>query len=401
MLKLQCTNMSFSLNCEILILRILSVVECGIELYFFSGLKANPLQMSRSKTSSDIQNAKSQDDSVLDLPKPMARFRSVENIASSERDTDAFVPTPAPRKSSITDKENESVSKPLPTPRRNVQSCYVAETEERKPEPRGPPPTAPRPQSSIIDRQLPPVPKSFETSDNTYSDIHTMDLKKAEDTKVLLAQMAKTDVSDSKITRGPPPVPKRTDNVAAGSILDEPVSPVKEAAAPDPFDTSAVRQLIPEKVPLLPAGSLASGEKVNSSNFPVVPPRPVDSSIPIDDGYISPISENFINHDDGLNEYGVIWPTEPGYSPPRAPPPSMPCPTNPPPPPPREDSSLPLPFENGTVQLPAGLGLAAAPPIPARPTIPPDFDLTNESAVFPHVPARPAPPPPVPRRPDC
>lgn len=351
--------------------------------------------MSRSKTSTDI-NGTSQDDSVLDLPKPITRFRSVENMASSDKDADAFVPIPAPRKGSGTEKESENVSKPLPAPRRNVQSCFI-DSEESKPHPRGPPPTAPRPQSSVIDRQLPPLPRTPELSENYYSAIQTMDVKRVEDAKAALAQMARSDVTNAPSGRGPPPVPKRTDNVGAGSILDEPISPVKEDSAPDPFDTSSVRPLIPGTVPLLPKGASGCVEEVKHPGFPVVPPRPVDSSIPVNDDYISPISENFINHDDGLNGYGMIWSTEPGYSPPPAPK-SMPCPSNPPPPPPRVESSMSPP-----VQLPTGLGLAAPPPIPVRPNIPLDFDLTNENQIFdcPPVPTRTAPPPPVPKRPDC
>ena len=373
--------------------------------------------------------SQSQDDSALDLPKPMARFRSVENIASTNRETEDFVPVPAPRRSSVIEKENENAAKPLPTPRRNVQNAYI-DNEESKPQPGGPPPptaprpkstvidrklppvpkapetseniyspppTAPRPQSSIIDRELPPVPKTPEISDNHYAAIQTIDIRNAEAAKISLGQMAKSDVSEAKTVRGPPPVPKRTDHIVANSLLDEPISPIKETAPPDPFDTSGMSHLIPRKVPLVPEGSSGSAEKVNSFSIPVVPPRPMDSSVPPDDNYISPVSENFINHDDGLNDYGVIWPTEPGFSPPPAPP-NLPCPSNPPPPPPRADSSLP--FEN---ELPTGLGLATAPPIPARPVIPPDFDFTNEDAVFngPPVPSRPAPLPPVPKRPDC
>ena len=339
----------------------------------------------------------------------MARFRSVENIASSDRDTDAFVPIPAPRKGSITEKDSDNIQRPLPTPRRNVQSCIIDSEAQSRPQPRGPPPMAPRPQSTIIDRQLPSVPKTPEISENHYSAIQTIDIKKAEDAKVMLTKMAEND-NIAQTVRGPPPVPKRTDPVPGGvagasCLLDEPISPLKDSTAPDPFDTSRVRQLVPGRVPLLPKGATGSGKIVDSSSLPAVPPRPLDSSIPSNDVYLSPVSENFINNEDGLNDYGVIWPSEPSSSPPLAPP-SMPCPLGPPPPPPRtdsRDSSLSPPIGNETVQLPAGLGLAAPPPIPLRPSIPPDFDLTNEDALFggPPIPSRPAPPPPIPRRRDC
>ena len=384
--------------------------------------------MSKSKTSSDI-HSHSRDDSALDAPKPMARFRSVENIASSEKDTEAFVPIPAPRKGSITEKDGENVQRPLPTPRRNVQSCIIDsdiklgrtppptaprpqssimdnEPQSRS-QPRGPPPTAPRPQSSITDRQLPPVPKTPEISENHYAAIQTMDIKKAEEAKNNLAKMAENDKT-AHSQRGPPPVPKRTDPPvgSAGSLLDEPISPLKGSTEHDPFDTSRVRQLVPGNVPLLPKGPAVSDVKVESSSLPVVPPRPMDSSNLANDDYLSPVSENFINKEDGLNDYGVIWPTESSLNPPLAPT-SVPCPSGPPPPPPRtdsRDSSLSPPLGNESVQLPSGLGLAAPPPIPVRPSIPPDFDLTNEDALFgggPPVPVRTAPPPPVPRRPDC
>ena len=383
--------------------------------------------MPRSKTSSDLQNSKSQDDSALDPPKPMARFRSVENIASGNKDSEDPAPVPAPRKGSLI---TEGVARPLPTPRRNVQS--PVDNEESKAEPQGPPPptaprpksamidrelppvprsaetsenyyapppTAPRPQSSFIDRDLPPVPKTPEISDNHYAAILTMDIRNAEAAKRKIGQMAKSDNSDATTSKAPPPVPKRNDPVMANSLLDEPVSPIGGIAPPDPFDTSGVSHLIPKKVPLEPEGSTGSEEKMNLYNFPVVPPRPVET-VQTEDNYINPVSENFINHDDGLNDYGVIWSTEPGFSPPPAPP-NRPCPSNPPPPPPREDSSLPL--VNDSIQLPAGLGLAPPPPIPARPVIPADFDFTNENTVFegPPVPSRPAPPPPIPKRPDC
>ena len=406
----------------------LSFTICISFDFMLSGLKAGQPQLSKSKTSSEL-HSHTQDDSALNAPKPMARFRSVENIASTDKDTDAFVPIPAPRKGSITEKDGENVSRPLPTPRRNVQSCVIdSEVQPReapptaprpqssiidneplsRPQPRGPPPTAPRPQSTIMDRQLPPVPKAPEISENHYAAIQTMDIKKAEDAKNSLAKMTENDKTAQPV-RGPPPVPKRTDPPAgvagASSLLDEPISPLKDSTAPDPFDTSRVRQLVPGNVPLLPKGPAVSGVKVESSSLPVVPPRPMDSSFPSNDDYLSPVSENFINNEDGLNDYGVIWPSESSLSPPLAPP-SVPCPSGPPPPPPRtdsRDSSLSPPLGNETLQLPSGLGLAAPPPIPVRPSIPPDFDLTNEDALFngPPVPARTAPPPPVPRRPDC
>ena len=389
-------------------------------LFFISGLKASQPSIPRSKTSDDIPEYEACN---LTPPTLVSRTQSVGNLATNSSQK----PVPAPRRDSLekdTDADSGPKPQPRPAPRRNVQSCVLGADYSI-----APPTTAPRPMSAIGRGELPPLPKCQpESSQNYYAsvvDTNTIDPRMA---SVLLNGSDANNVKSNETVDSQPTienienseyetiwgqelapmVPKRRDVSEDSSLLDKPLSP--QHAKPDPFDTSAVKPLLPSSVPLMPT---TSGTEVRNGHSPLTITEPILPSIPPRPKPDNQVLAEF----DSLCDFGGGGATS-YQAPPSSPPPSPPTssPDDPPLPPPRVDlpmcnnelennSTPPANLQGPPVAVRKNVGgdsTIAPPPIPARPPVTFDTELTNQEAGFmetPPIPARPAPPPPVPKRP--
>ena len=355
-------------------------------------MRPNQPNIPKSKTSDNIPVSA---DTALQPPQVMQRVQSAENISTINSQ-----PVPAPRKDSLEEREADDESKPRPAPRRNIQSCYIEAASGAPPS--APPPVVPRPQSMIDRGTLPAVPQPLpETSQNFYSSVVDHSKIDTEKGNILLNGSSKNDnVSESTeyetlwggkttnvgvVASAPPAVPKRKDLIPEGeSLLDKPMSPNAKETKPDPFDTSAISQMLPTNIPLMPTQPAVVNKETSNYNMPIIPPRPVNDN--------AMKTNSVLNEFDSLNDNYTSNQGAPSH-----PPPSLPLSRPqgpPPPPPPRNDSNL------CNTELMTSAPPSAPPPVPARP--PSDLPSTNQGAAaldMPPVPARPAPPPPVPKRP--
>ncbi|XP_060607089.1 synaptojanin-1-like, partial [Ruditapes philippinarum] len=221
------------------------------------GLKPNQSNIPKSKTSDNIPLSA---DTVLQPPQGMQRVQSAENITTASSQ-----PVPALRKDSLEGKEADEESKPRPAPRRNIQSCYIESNSglSSAGPTTAPPPVVPRPQSMIDRGTLPAVPKALpETSQNYYSSVVDHSKIDAEKGQILLNGSNKSEtvyepteyetIWGAKTTNvgvvapALPAVPKRRDLAPEGeSLLDKPMSPNAKKPSRDPFDTSAISQMLP------------------------------------------------------------------------------------------------------------------------------------------------------------
>lgn len=259
----------------------------------------------------------------------MPRVHSAENIASSQTSVNSQ-PVAAPRRDSISEKDVDGAPKPKPAPRRNVQSCYIEPTSQP---PSVPPPVVPRPQSIRNRGELPTLPNNLpETSSNYYSSVEINSKTDMEKDTILNGSDIRQndDVSEpteygtlwdgkpsGSVTPAPPVVPKRKDLIPDGgeSILDKPLSPDSRKTVNDPFDTSAITQMLPKNVPLMPTH--AAGQSQDTApiyNMPAVPPRPVAEQVQTTD--------SLFNEFDSFNQA----PSSPPPSPPKSSPPGLPPP---------------------------------------------------------------------------
>lgn len=392
-------------------------------------MKAGQTGIPRSKTSDDIPTTEA---SALAPPTVVARTHSVENLSTGKTSPQNPKPVPMPRRDSVGEKDANIESRPKPAPRRNVQSCFVS--ADSMPAQAS---ASQRPLSMANRGNLPPLPKSHpETSQNYYAsvvDTSTLDPKMAsmllnskDIEEVASADTQEQSVSDRQCTEyetlwgGAPAVPKRKDvsEESGSTLLDKPVSP--QEVKPDPFDTSSVTQMLPTSVPILP--TVNPFETQNGPSSSATPSDPVLPSVPPRPKPDSQLMAEF----DSLNDFG----SGNNQAPPSRPPPSPPIADNPvlPPPPPRRtdlsmcnnepiDTVLAFPSEvkGPPVAVRRNVGgepVLAPPPVPARPAVPVDIDVTSQQIAFgegvsvqpalgetPPIPARPAPPPPVPKRP--
>ncbi|KAL4225388.1 Synaptojanin-1 [Mactra antiquata] len=328
-----------------------------------SGLRAPSSNIPKSKTSDDIPNGGQLETPSIDSG--ISRVQSAGDLSVQN------IPVvPAPRKDLIDDK-------PKPAPRRNVQSLYI-ETD-RSEAPIAPPPVVPR-ASSMIDRELPEIPQTPETSQNYYSVVGSNKINEEKGQHILGTECnngPEQDMNeygtlwDSQTGPKPPPappaVPRRRDlDSDVSFLLDKPISP--QPVKSDPFDTSSRVQ---KSVPLMPMQSNQPiTQSIPSTDIPAIPPRP----------QVDPFISEFDTLTDDINEHpSSPTPTLPTFSPPSLPPA----------PPARHDidiSNKPAPT-------------MAAPPVPARPAASPEVSANPIQANFPPVPTRVAPPPPVPKRP--
>lgn len=316
-----------------------------------------PVPIPRSRTANDFQESREQ--VTIDVPKPMPRFHSVENLAaprtkerlgSGSQDTNdipsdstgALHPKPQPRAA----------------PRREVQSCVDINRLE-----------------AVISRGAPPPIPAFKPSQNTSAELTNV----------------KTLLSAKQEKGAPPPVPTRTTNPEPLVNNSAPQRPsrrndgehVKKTANAE-HPTNIAKPPVPNRQ------SLVGSENAPTSAMNSTPVQSaMNSTPPVPNRQEGPASPE----PSGLGSPGMSPPpTPPGsWNVPDFSPPPMPtfseCPTEPPPPPPRRDS-IPNMEENNT-ESPTKRGTPPLPPVPNM--------RSEPGTTAPLVPSRPkrSIPPPV------
>ncbi|KAL3841607.1 hypothetical protein ACJMK2_019724 [Sinanodonta woodiana] len=377
-----------------------------------------PTPVPRSRTSTELHQIQ-KETTVMQMPKPVHRFKSMENLRSDL--SEAPTRPPRQRDDSVTAASSTSNSKyvqnfdtvPLPQPRtrlnsrQDVKSCVVLSgggTSELKIQP------APnsRPLSSVIlpnQEALPPFPTTRPGDPKSFNSC------------------------DIQQTRGPPPqIPLRSSDNAIGKslissqtskpLLDAPLSPIATESNYDPFDTSSIRK------------NFLADDLVNqniSSNQSKVLTKPVHDKSPIKMAPIAPrrsvlpsASARFTLSDPDLDFNNPTANLDfdsnnlstadspPDFSPP--PTPELECPSESPPPPPSEDFESYQPWNNGAPSCDPVPKFASPdkpkrgppPPVPSKPAVSSLTDDNSQRGIYGDIPPVPTrqtrAPPPIPPR---
>ncbi|KAK3594082.1 hypothetical protein CHS0354_040850 [Potamilus streckersoni] len=378
-----------------------------------------PIPVPRSRTSTDLHHMP-KESTVMEMPKPVHRFKSMENLRSDMSEA----PTRPPRQhdDSVTASSSMSSSKyvqnfdisPIPQPRTrpNTQSCVITSDGGALESKIKPAPSS-RPLSTLIlsgQGALPPFPATKPGDPRNFSS------------------------GDIQQTRGPPPqVPLRSSDSAiaksiilgqnSNTLLDAPLSPSATKNNYDPFDTSSIRKnFLADNL----VNHNISYMTDNQSKFPT---KPIQHESPTKMAPVAPrrsvlpvtvASARFTLSDSELDSNNPSTDLDfdssnfsttdspPDFSPP--PTPELECPSESPPPPPSEVIESYLPWNNDSpsydpvpkLVLPNKPKRGPPPPVPSKPAVSSLPDDNSQRGIFSDIPPVPArqtsAPPPIPPR---